>query len=372
MEGSEEKEGALPLAFLEAAAHIGRDDIFDPRADEATQGAQALAVLRARSTFEHARKAHKPTAELLAKLNRKTAGEPRLFELIELYEHDKPAISTRTQKRTRRYLQRFVACVGDMRPAEVTRDHVVRWREALEKEFSTANVQQQLDKLTALFNVALSAGAVTSNPAYKVKARTREKTSEARGKGFSEADMSKLFAALASETEDFRWIVKLLAFHGMRGGEVLQLRVDDVLKMHGVDVFDVHGRHGSIKNTASIRTIPIHPKCKDIVAYAAKVVEERGPEAWLFQSYGWQDRVRQFQNYAGKWIRKTLGDRSARRAHDFRHRFRTVCREVEMPESVSRALMGHTLGGGEHGSYGAPPSLKLRAKWIAKVDPLQG
>ena len=41
-----------------------------------------------------------------------------------------------------------------------------------------------------------------------------------------------------------------------------------------------------------------------------------------------------------------------------------------MPESVSRAIMGHTLGVGEHGAYGGAPSLKLRAEWMAKIDPL--
>lgn len=39
-----------------------------------------------------------------------------------------------------------------------------------------------------------------------------------------------------------------------------------------------------------------------------------------------------------------------------------------MPESVSRALMGHSLGSGEHGAYGTVPSLKLRLKWIKKVN----
>ena len=43
-----------------------------------------------------------------------------------------------------------------------------------------------------------------------------------------------------------------------------------------------------------------------------------------------------------------------------------------MPESVSRAIMGHTLGSGEHGAYGSAPSIKLRAEWMVKIDPLQG
>ena len=56
--------------------------------------------------------------------------------------------------------------------------------------------------------------------------------------------------------------------------------------------------------------------------------------------------------------------------HSFRHLWRTLGRECEMPESISRSIMGHTLGGGEHGAYGAAHSLKLRAEWIAKIQPL--
>ena len=42
-----------------------------------------------------------------------------------------------------------------------------------------------------------------------------------------------------------------------------------------------------------------------------------------------------------------------------------------MPDAVKYALMGHALGKGEGGEYGEASSLKLRAKWLAKVDPLK-
>jgi hypothetical protein len=44
-----------------------------------------------------------------------------------------------------------------------------------------------------------------------------------------------------------------------------------------------------------------------------------------------------------------------------------------MPEHISAAIMGHALGKGHHGAtYGKGVSLKLRAEWIAKVDPALG
>jgi hypothetical protein len=57
--------------------------------------------------------------------------------------------------------------------------------------------------------------------------------------------------------------------------------------------------------------------------------------------------------------------------HSLRHAFSTACREAEMPDAVKYALMGHALGRGEGGKYGSVPSLKLRAKWITKVEPMK-
>jgi hypothetical protein len=56
--------------------------------------------------------------------------------------------------------------------------------------------------------------------------------------------------------------------------------------------------------------------------------------------------------------------------HGFSHRRRTVAREIDMPEPVSRAIMEHAMGAGDHGSYGSVPSLMKRAEWIGRVDPL--
>ena len=52
-------------------------------------------------------------------------------------------------------------------------------------------------------------------------------------------------------------------------------------------------------------------------------------------------------------LREKVGIKDRRYTmHSFRHLWRTLARECEMPESVSRAIMGHALGSGEHGAYG--------------------
>ncbi len=185
-----------------------------------------------------------------------------------------------------------------------------------------------------------------------------------------------MFDALKDETPDFQWIVRLLAYHGARGTEICQLKCEDVTTLHGVPVLRIHGRHGSVKNKHSVRDVPIHPMCAGVVAHAAKVAAEHGADSWLFVSLtdSKQGRRHNWQNYANaKFLRAKVGITGGRLTmHSFRHTWRTLAREMDMPEAVSRAILGHTMGTGEHAKYGARPTLKRQAEWLAQVDPLQG
>ena len=159
----------------------------------------------------------------------------------------------------------------------------------------------------------------------------------------------------------------------MRSGEACQLRSADVTVLHGVPVLRVHDLHGRVKNRSSVRDIPIHPACTNILTLAREIERKHGSDSWLLPTLPVKElgRGRWFQDYGSRFLRHKVGITDRRYTmHSFRHLWRTLARECEMPESISRAIMGHTLGAGEHGAYGNAPSLKLRAEWIAKIDPL--
>lgn len=308
-----------------------------------------------------------------AKLNRRTEAE--LMALVDLWHKVKRPRSDKAIEKMRLYVRRFVEIVGDFEPKKITRTHVISFRDALEKRgLTSSNITQHLDKLHTLFNVALSEGKVDANPAYKIKARKDGgKLSDGR-QGFTSVHVRKMLAKLKHEREDFGWIARLLAYHGARSGEVCQLRCDDVTTLHGVPVLRVHDRHGRVKNKASIRDVPIHPKCQKIVAYAKRIAAEHGADSWLFPDLPSQKqgRAHWFQNYSSSvFLRKTCGIKEGcYTMHSLRHTWRTLAREINMPEPVSRSLMGHSLGKDDHAGYGGVPSLKMRAEWMAKIDPL--
>ena len=251
--------------------------------------------------------------------------------------------------------------------------HVIAYRDALENlpRMKSANIAEHLCKMHGLFNLALSEGIVSINPAHGIRARDFGIKLSAKRQGFTSTQVRDIFQALIGETDAFGWVVRLLAYHGMRSGEACQLRSADVTVLHGVPVLRVHDLHGRVKNRSSIRDIPIHPACTNILTLAREVERKHGSDSWLFPTLPVKElgRGRWFQDYGSRFLRHKVGITDRRYTmHSFRHLWRTLARECEMPESVSRAIMGHTLGAGEHGAYGNAPSLKLRAEWMAKID----
>jgi integrase len=241
------------LAFTAPAADHLKPD---PEAPDEVQAQTALEAYRARERLACVQ-AETAAAKRIA---RKLEGEPdsKMLALVDVYEK-KPLRSYKTAEKARLYVTRFVAIVGDIAPRDVTPAHVRRFRDALEAEgVKPANIAQHLAKLKTLFNVALSEGkcGVTINPAHKIKAPKADVAPDGaldEGKqGFDAAQMRRIFDALPGESADFQWIVKLLAYHGARSGEICQLRCRDIATLHGVSVLRIRGR---VKNRQSIRDI---------------------------------------------------------------------------------------------------------------------
>ena len=336
-------------------------------ADAAKHGVSAGDLAQ---SFVRARHHAKETESRVA-LTRKVlvpSSDCLLANLIPIWQLVKQKRSPKVVQKMHLYVQRFVEAVGNIPPNAVTREHVMRFRDAIEKAFKHGTAKKQLENIHALFNAAHKEGVITTNPAHNVKVRT-EPPMDGGKKPFQPAHVRAIFKAMKGESEDFKWMVRLLAYHGARSGELANLHIEDVTTSMGVPVLNIHRvAPGALKNAASRREVPIHPKCRGIIKYAKTV---QGP--FLFASFPeWQDgRGAWFQNDGNAWLRRVAKITDpALTFHSFRHMWRTLAREIDMPESVSKAIMGHTQGRGEHAKYGEGPSLKLRAKWIARIDPI--
>ncbi len=290
-----------------------------------------------------------------------------MLQLVDTWRRVTQPRAERSVRRLGKVASTFARVVKIKDARQVTRQDVMHFREHLEQmKITRGTATNYLQGLHRLFAVAHSEGLITDNPAAGILMRKDpgRYAERDRRRPFTTQEVQQIFAALADAPVAFAWIVRLLAYHGARSGEIVQLHKGDVSNQFGVPVLRIHDKHGSLKNRYSLREIPLHPSCAAFLDYVAGVP---GPRIFPIEVYA----AAQFQHYAGKFIRtKATILNPTVTMHSLRHTWRTLAREVGMPSPVSRAIMGHAQGSDVHDGYGTVPSLKLRAEWIARIDPL--
>jgi integrase len=284
------------------------------------------------------------------------------------------------------HLARFAELVGPVEPRDVKRAHAIKYRDAVaaNTRLSFRSKKKQIETLNAMFNLALSDGLVDFNPFHGVKIIQKDATK------FSDVQVDRtltgeqvklIFDGLErfNMPFDFRWVVWLIAYHGMRSNEAAQLRCEDIVTLHGIPSIRIRDKADgqSLKNLPSVRDIPIHPKCLGIVEYAekaAKIAAAKGAEPWVFQSFPthWKSERRGawFQTRAVRFLRHQVKimDRYAT-MHSFRHTWITKANVLLMPDKISYAITGHKIRG-HHGAYGKLPPVTECLPWLAQIDPL--
>ena len=85
-----------------------------------------------------------------------------------------------------------------LEPHEVTRAHVIAYRDELENlpRMKSANIAEHLCKIHGLFNLALSEGIVSTNPAHGIRARDFGIKLSAKRQGFTSTQVREIFQAL--------------------------------------------------------------------------------------------------------------------------------------------------------------------------------
>jgi len=166
----------------------------------------------------------------------------------------------RTRKAYQNDLQDFMAFVGIEKPEEfrqVTRAHVIAWRDDLKKRsLSPSTIRRRLSALTSIFDYLCEKNSIQTNPVYGVE-RPKESTNEGKTPALS-IDQAKLLLDAPPENtlkgKRDRAILATLLYHGLRREELCSLRVKDLRMRQGIAHFEIYGKGDKI------RFIPIHPK----------------------------------------------------------------------------------------------------------------
>lgn len=180
---------------------------------------------------------------------------------------------------------------------------------AMRGQYSVASMNRSLAALRRACSLAYKADWITDAGLYKRISLLPGETK--RTVWLTAADVRKLVAsAKYQRTKD---LILLLAYTGLRLGELLTLKKQDVRA--GV----IHVRTGK---TGEMRTIPVHPAIKD----AVKRLPLEGARRNIQASFA--------------WARKKAGMDHVR-IHDLRHTFGSWLAQQEIQLPTIMELMGH-------------------------------
>ncbi|MDB5556410.1 MAG: Site-specific recombinase XerC [Rhizobium sp.] len=184
----------------------------------------------------------------------------RLFSLWE--RETKPSASTLSSWRghKRHFQAYFGPKAEDL--ASILAGDIVAWKNRLiEEQKSVATISRSyLGFAQALFRFAISNKLLKANPADGVKHAGKAKPGT-KMLPYSNAEVARLLShATAAETPWKRWLPWLAAATGSRIGEMAQLHVSHIDAENGIPIIRITPAPdaGTIKNTGSERTVPIH------------------------------------------------------------------------------------------------------------------
>lgn len=227
--------------------------------------------------------------------------------------------------------------------------------------------------LKTVFGWAVTNGRIESNPAAGATLKLR-RARKVRDKHFTDEEANAILKA-AWNLEHGRegpktlaakkWVPWLLAYTGARVGEIAQLRKKDVRQEGDYWIIKITPEAGTVK-TDEARDVVVHPHLIELGF--ATFVQEASP-GHLFLTPGKDDNalgpLQGVKNRIREFVRTVIVDKDVAPNHGWRHRFKTVCREVGIDAEVRDFIQGHApLTSG--GSYGTV-TLKTQAAAIAKL-----
>ncbi|MGE6790991.1 DUF6538 domain-containing protein [Pseudomonas guineae] len=226
-----------------------------------------------------------------------------------------------------------------------------------------ATVNKQLRALSAVLGFAHQVlGVIHENPIVASGLIQRSKKAERKqgsseDKGYTLEELRQIFAsplfrgqwkpAQADFGQALYWMPLIMAYSGVRREELAQLLVADVKQEGGVWFLDLQEGEGqSLKTLSSRRQVPLHGDLLELgfIEYLHTVPSggRAFPKLTMHAANGYGHG---FGRMWSKYLDKVVGLRSgASPAHGFRHSFKTLCRESQIPGEIHDWITGHSSG----------------------------
>ena len=289
-------------------------------------------------------------------------------------------------RRWRPIMADFVRFVGHDDAKRFTKRNVLDWKDDLLTRLSAKTVKDSnLAALKAVLKWAVDNDRITANPAADVKVRATA-APQAREKGFTDEEAVAILSAVSTYTPKpsanpqtresieltaaKRWMPWLCAFTGARPAELAQLRGQDVREKDGVHYLRITPDAGSVK-TGQFRDVPLHPQLVERGFLDLARAAGEGP--LFYRNKPGADPKKASKTVSGRvseWLR-TLDavPEGVDPQYGWRHRMKTVARELGIDVRVVDAIQGHAArtAGENYGDV----TIKARKAAIDKLPRFQ-
>ena len=320
--------------------------------------------------------------------------DPPIGSVIEKYCAEKVQSGSWTAKseaENRSIYQLFFYIIGDIRISNINHSTVRRYKEILQKlppnltkkypklsvsevlklnppPMSITTINKHLNRMSSLFDWMCRHGYVDKNYFSKLGLKKEKRDSDLRDP-FTSADLRLLFPTKHGKHSYYYWLPWLGLFTGARLNELCQLHTADIKQQDGIWFIDINDNTPDkrLKNKASKRVIPIHPRLeeKGFIGFVQDPVRDRVFPELILQRDG-------YGQAASKWFsryKRRVGIVSEKKAfHSFRH---TVAHELKnqgCSEHEIAAIMGHTTGSLSMEHYGKRYRLQRLKEVIEKLQ----
>ena len=291
-------------------------------------------------------------------LRKGQSGGETLTSLFALWEteHLQNGKPVRTVGDFRHKVDSLKAYLGHDDASRVTGLAVDKWCEQLRASNLSAKTvgEKYLAAIKVIFKLAVEKFRIPTNPVAANKVRVPSKVKE-RPSGFTEDEAKAILRATLVNPASLgvradalkraiRWVPWICAYTGARVGEIAQLRKEDLITEFGVPCIRITPESGTVK-TGKYRIIPVH---SHLVEQRFLDFVEASPSGPLFLTHDKTGAaaIKAATVISGKvrqWVREDAGitDPRLQPNHGWRHRFKTLCRDVGIDLEVRNAVQGH-------------------------------
>lgn len=242
--------------------------------------------------------------------------------------------------------------------AQITKKDMADWLDhALTEKAASTISKVYLPTLRSLFRWAVEKDKLPSNPAETIRLR-KPKQVHNRERGYTDPEAVKLLQFCRDYTPKTgpkgkvlesprmtaakRWVPLLCAFTGARVAEITQLRREDFRKEGEAHVARITPEAGGTK-TGQWRDVPLH---RQIIALGFLDFLESIPSGPIFHTATdpalYILNAKKVANRIGDWLRESeVVPAGVQPSHGWRHRFKTISRDIGADGRVTDAIQGH-------------------------------